>query len=213
MITENVKKHLINIPQNVLLVAAIKKRTAVEVREAAQAGIRAIGENYLQEAKNIKQELSDLNLKWHFIGHLQKNKARKAVELFDMVETVDSIKLAEQLDRLCQDAGKSMDILLEINIAEEKQKSGLLPVQIENTVKEISKASNLNLKGFMTMGPWVNDPEQLRPWFAKAAHIFANYRSEQISELSMGMSDSWKIAVQEGATIVRIGTALFGERI
>lgn len=210
-ITDRVRNHLIQIPNNVLLVAAIKSRTLDEVNEAVAAGISAVGENYVQEAENIFPGLGR-PVEKHFIGHLQKNKVKKAVPLFDVIETVDSVELAAEIDRRCGEIGKVMRILIEVNSGREGQKAGVFPENVGSLVTELQGFRNIELTGFMTMGPWLEDPEKLRPYFRETNLLFQRYRNERIRSLSMGMSDSWRIAVEEGANIVRIGTALFGPR-
>jgi pyridoxal phosphate enzyme (YggS family) len=210
-ITDRVREHLIQIPCNVLLVAAVKSRTAEEVNEALAAGIKAIGENYVQEAEEIFPGLKHQAEK-HFIGHLQKNKVKKAIPLFDVIETVDSVELAAEIDKRCKEIGKVMRVFIEVNSGRESQKAGIFPEKAGTLVTELQGFRNIELTGFMTMGPWVEDPEELRPYFRETYNLFQQYRNEKIRHLSMGMSDSWRIAVEEGATIVRIGTALFGPR-
>jgi pyridoxal phosphate enzyme (YggS family) len=212
-ITERVRDYLVNIPNNVLLVAATKTRTPDEVREAVDAGLKACGENYVQEAEPKIAALGRA-VQWHCIGHLQSNKIRKAVELFDMIETIDSLAAAKEVEKRCAPLGKVMEILLEVNIAEEKQKNGILPRDLPGVVESIRREGfgHVRLSGLMTMGPFLDDPERIRPWFRKAAALFRDLRTDSFRHLSMGMSDSWRVAVEEGATIVRIGTAIFGPR-
>lgn len=209
---ENVKNLLIAIPNNITLVAAAKSRTPGEIQEAVSAGIKAVGENYIQEAEKTFDTLGRI-AQWHFIGHLQKNKVKKAIHIFDMIETVDSIELAEEIDTRCIEAGRTMEALLEINIASEPQKAGVLPENVQALAEKVKALKNIRLRGFMTMGPFVDDPEKLRPWFRKAAVIFNDLKGGEIDCLSMGMTDSWRIAIDEGATMVRIGTGIFGPRM
>ncbi len=210
-ITDRVKTHLINIPNNVLLVAAIKSRTAEEVLEAVSAGVKAVGENYMQEAEKVFPALPP-NVEKHFIGHLQKNKVRKAVPLFDVIETVDSVDLAAEIDKRSAEHGKVMKIFIEINTGREIQKAGVFPEKVGELVSALQGFRNIELCGFMTMGPWLDDAEGLRPYFREASNIFKSFKNDHIRYLSMGMSDSWQVAVEEGANIVRVGTALFGPR-
>jgi PLP dependent protein len=210
-ITDNVKNLLVNIPNNVTLVAAAKSRTPEEILEACEAGIKFVGENYIQEAEKAFDTLGHV-AQWHFIGHLQTKKVKKAVRIFDMIETIDSIWLAEEIDRRCEEANRTMEVLLEINIASEPQKAGVLPEDVAMLAEKVKVLKNIRLRGFMTMGPFLDDPEKLRPWFRKAAVIFNDLKGGEINCLSMGMSDSWRIAIDEGATMVRIGTGIFGPR-
>jgi len=216
MIRENVKKILDELPDGVLLVAAAKTRTPEEILEAIEAGIQIIGENYVQEAERAYEVIGN-KVKWHMIGHLQRNKVKKAVRIFDMIETVDSIGLAKEIDKQCKKIGKIMPVLVEINSGEEPQKSGVMPDEAIDLVKEISKFENIKVEGLMTMGPLLDDPEELRPYFRKTKELFEkikemNIPNVEMKYLSMGMSDSYKVAIEEGANIVRIGTKIFGPR-
>ena len=210
-ITENAKKYLINIPHNVILVAAAKTRTVEEIREAVQAGIKYIGENYIQEAESVIPQIQD-DVKWHFIGKLQRNKVKKAVQLFDIIETVDSCKLAKEINKRAEQFNKTIEVFIEINIGEEPNKSGVYPADAAELVQCIQEMPFLKLTGFMTMGPVVDDPEALRPYFRKAAALFSQYKNDTVKYLSMGMTDSYKVAIDEGSNIIRIGTGLFGPR-
>ncbi len=216
MIKDNVKAILQELPQHVTLVGAAKTRTPVEVAEAVDAGLQIIGENYVQEAEKAFSVIGP-RAKWHLIGHLQSNKARKAVAIFDMIETVDSIKLARAINRACADLDKIMTVLLEINSGEESQKAGVMPADTVTLIKGISDLPFVRVMGLMTMGPWGGDPEESRPYFQKTKSLFEEVKTlglphVEMKYLSMGMSDSYKIAIQEGATLVRIGTRLFGPR-
>ncbi len=217
MIRENVKKILDELPDGVILVAAAKTRTPEEILEAIEAGVQIIGENYVQEAERAYGVIGN-RAKWHMIGHLQKNKVKKAVRIFDMIETVDSVKLAKEIDKQCKKIGKVMPVLVEVNSGEEPQKSGVMPDEVVDLVKEISKFENIKVEGLMTMGPLLDDPEELRPYFRKTRELFERIRDMDIPNvemkyLSMGMSDSYKVAIEEGANMVRIGTKIFGPRI
>lgn len=216
MIKENVKKILEKLPEGVELVAAAKTRTPEEILEAVDAGITIIGENYVQEAEKAFQIIGN-KVRWHMIGHLQSNKAKKAVKIFDMIETVDSIKLARAIDKACQNIGKLMPVLIEINSGEESQKAGVLPKDTVSLVKDISQFKNIKIMGLMTMGPFAGDPEDSRPYFQKTRKLFEeikelNLPGVEMKYLSMGMSNSYKVALEEGTNLVRIGTNLFGER-
>jgi len=216
-IRHNVEELLKEIPRGVQLVAAAKTRFAEEIMEAVDAGIQVIGENYVQEARTVYPVLKD-KVKWHFIGHLQKNKVKRAVELFDMIETVDSLSLAAVIDKQCRQIDKIMPVLIEVNSGREKQKAGVLPEDTENLVREIAKLINIQVKGLMTMGPAAQDPESLQPYFRETRQLYDNLKQLDIPNvniryLSMGMTDSYQLAIREGANIVRIGSRIFGARI
>lgn len=216
-IRDNVSQILSQIPKDVVVVAAAKTRNAKEILQAIDGGIRHIGENYLQESREVIQEIGN-KASWHFIGHIQKNKVKYIVPIFDMIETVDSVGLAEMIDAQAAKIGKIMPVLIEINCAEEPQKAGVLPGEAPELIETISKLKNIRVQGLMTMGPFLDDPEGLRPYFKNTRALFEQLGSEKIENvdmkhLSMGMSDSYLIAIEEGATMVRIGTRIFGERI
>jgi len=216
-ITENVKRLLAELPPGVELAAAAKSRAPEEVLEAVEAGVTLIGENYVQEAAAAKA-LVGRRARWHFIGHLQTNKARQAVELFDMIETVDSLKLGREIDKRAAAAGKVMPVLIEVNSGREPQKFGVLPEEVSGLARELAGLKNIRVEGLMTMGPFSSDPEEVRPAFRETKRLFDKLRRLSIpglavARLSMGMSDSYRTAIEEGATMVRIGTKLFGLRI
>jgi pyridoxal phosphate enzyme (YggS family) len=216
MIKQNIKQIFNELPNGVELVAAAKARTAEEVLEATESGVKIIGENYVQEAERAYEVIGN-KAKWHFIGYLQKNKVKKAVRLFDMIETVDSVDIATEIDKRCAQIGKIMPVLIEINSGREKQKSGVLPENAEQLIRDISHLQNIKVMGLMTMGPRFGNPEDSRPYFVETKRIFdqikkLNLPSIEMRYLSMGMTNSYKIALEEGANIVRIGTKIFGER-
>jgi len=216
MIEQNAKKLLDELPPGVELVAAAKTRTPEEIQEAIDAGVNIIGQNYVQEAQAAYRVIGE-RVRWHFIGHLQKNKAKKAIEIFDMIETVDSVSLAKELDKRCRSRGKIMPILIEINSGEEAQKFGVLPEETEDLIRQIAPFDGIKIQGLMTMGPMFGDPEDARPYFQKTRHIFNRMKSLDIPDvemkyLSMGMTNSFRVAIEEGANIVRIGTLIFGPR-
>lgn len=216
MIKENVKALLAELPKGVHLVGAAKTRTPEEIDEAVAAGLEIIGENYVQEAERAFQVVGN-RAKWHMIGHLQRNKAKKAVKVFDMIETVDSMKLAREIDKCCGKIGKIMPVLIEINSGEETQKAGVLPDEAIALIKEMSALEHVKVMGLMTMGPFTGDPEEARPFFVKTKEIFQklkemNLPNVEMRYLSMGMSNSYRVALEEGANMVRIGTKIFGER-
>jgi hypothetical protein len=216
MIKENVSKILEELPEGVSLVGAAKTRSPQEVLEAVEAGLEIIGENYVQEAERAFEAVGG-KAKWHMIGHLQSNKAKKAVTVFDLIETVDSIKLARAIDRACGKIDKVMPILMEINSGEESQKAGVMPEDAISLARDMSDLNNIKLMGLMTMGPFAGDPEDSRPYFQKTKKLFEEIKAMglpgvEMKYLSMGMSNSYKVALEEGANVVRIGTKLFGER-
>lgn len=216
MIEENIRELLKELPSGVELVAAAKARTPEEVLRAAKAGIRIIGENYVQEALAAFKVVGR-RVKWHFIGHLQRNKVKKAVEIIDMIETLDSLRLAEEIDKRCSKRGKIMPVLIEINSGREPQKFGLLPEETEDFIREISNFQNIRIKGLMTMGPFAGDPEEARPYFVETKKLFdkmknLNLPGVEMKNLSMGMTNSYQVALEEGANLVRIGTKIFGPR-
>lgn len=216
MIKENVSKILEELPEGVSLVGAAKTRSPQEVLEAVEAGLEIIGENYVQEAERAFEAVGG-KAKWHMIGHLQSNKAKKAVTVFDLIETVDSIKLARAIDRACGKIDKVMPILMEINSGEESQKAGVMPEDAISLARDMSELNNIKLMGLMTMGPFAGDPEDSRPYFQKTKKLFEEIKAMglpgvEMKYLSMGMSNSYKVALEEGANVVRIGAKLFGER-
>ncbi len=217
MIKQNINQILSELPDGVQLVAAAKTRSPAEVLAVVIAGVKIIGENYVQEAERAYEVVGD-KATWHFIGHLQGNKVKKAVRLFDMIETVDSLYIAGEIDKLCAQIGKVMPVLVEVNSGREKQKSGVFPERALELVREISDFKNIRVMGLMTMGPRLGNPEDSRPYFIKTRKIFEeisrlNLSGVQMKYLSMGMSNSYRVAVEEGANIVRIGSKLFGERV
>jgi len=217
MIKRNIQEILAELPGGVELIAAAKTRTPEEILEVVEAGVEIIGENYVQEAKRA-YEIVGKKGKWHFIGTLQKhNVRRRMVEIFDMIETVDSWEIAREIDNRCAQIGKVMPILIEINSGREKQKSGVLPEDTEGLVRQISSLRNVEVMGLMTMGPRFGNPEDSRPYFVATRTIFERIKrldlpNVEMKYLSMGMTNSYRIAIEEGANIVRIGTKIFGER-
>ncbi len=216
MIKENIAEILSLLPNGVKLVAAAKTRSLEEVEEAVEAGITILGYNYLQEAEEIYQGIGN-KVQWHMIGHLQRNKAKKAVQLFDMIETVDSVRLAETINRFCEEANKIMPILIEVNSGRESNKNGVFPEKVDELVQQISTLKSISVQGLMTMGPYSGDPEETRPYFKATKEAFdrlsqTNIPNVEMKYLSMGMSNSYQVAIEEGANMVRIGTLLFGDR-
>ncbi len=201
-------------PDEVELVAVTKSLELKKVREGVRAGMRIFGENYIQESEEKVLKVKNPNVKWHFIGHLQKNKVKQAVVLFDMIETVDSLSLAKEINKRVEE---SMDVLIQVKLGGEKSKGGVMPKEALELAREVSALKKLNLKGLMAVPPFFEDPEMSKPYFTTLRRIAERINSEQIpglklTELSMGMSHDFEVAVKEGATIVRVGTALFGPR-
>ena len=215
-IKENVERILKELPEGVRLVGAAKTRSTEEILEAIEAGLEMVGQNYVQEAERAFEVLGD-QVSWHMIGHLQSNKAKKAVKIFDMIETIDTLKLAKAVNKVCENIGKVMPILIEINSGGEPQKAGVLPADAPNLVRQVTALSHVKIMGLMTMGPFAGDPEEARPYFRETKKIFEELQGSplpgvEMRYLSMGMSNSYRIAIEEGANLVRIGTMIFGER-
>ncbi len=216
MIKKNVKKILDELPEDVELVAAAKTRTPEEMREAIEAGIKIVGENYVQEAQKAFEAIGK-RVKWHFIGYLQKNKVKKAVKIFDMIETIDSYMLAQEIDKRCSQISKIMPILIEINSGREEQKSGVFPEDALDLIQKISLLPQIKVMGLMTMGPRFGNPEASRPYFTETRKVFEKIKALNLPHiemkyLSMGMTNSYQIAIEEKANMVRIGTLIFGKR-
>jgi pyridoxal phosphate enzyme (YggS family) len=204
-------------PDAIRLVVASKTIPEDTIREAIKAGVEILGESYIQEAGDKINTLSSYPVSWHFIGHLQSNKAKYAVKLFDMIHTVDSLKLAKELNKQAKKINKIQKILIQVNISMESTKSGIYEEDAQKLIKEISLLENLSIKGLMTMPPFFNNPEEARPYFSALRNLRDKIRNEAIKnvnmqELSMGMTVDFEVAIKEGATLVRIGTAIFGER-
>jgi pyridoxal phosphate enzyme (YggS family) len=215
-IAESVEKIMSDLPEGVILVAAAKTRSLEEVQAVIQAGVTHIGYNYIQEALPIIQAVGD-RATWHMIGHLQRNKAKYVAELFDICQTVDSWRLAKYLDHRCKMVDRTLPVLIEVNSGKESNKTGVLPKNVDELVEKMSALKNLKVQGIMTMGPRFGEPENSRPYFKLTREIFERIKAKNIPNiemktLSMGMSNSYQIAVEEGANLVRIGTKLFGER-
>ena len=201
-------------PRSVTLLAVTKTQPPEVIREAARLGLNLFGENKVQEAK-AKIPQCDSRLRWHMIGHLQTNKVRDAIQLFEMIHSVDSLRLAEEIDRRAGEAGKTMPILVEVNVVGEASKFGYRPEQLLAEFARLNELRRLELRGLMTMPPWSPLAERARPVFRRLRELKAE--SEQrlgapLPHLSMGMSGDFEVAIEEGATLVRLGTALFGER-
>ena len=205
-----------SIPQGVTLVAATKGRTVEEILEAAEAGVEIAGENYVQEAIRKYSEIGD-RIKWHMIGHLQRNKVKDALEIFQCIQSVDSLRLAREIDRQCKRSGRIMSVLIEINIAGEESKYGVEPGELPDMLQQIATLPNLQVKGLMTMEPYLENPEDSRPYFRHMKRLFDEARTYDTTNvemdiLSMGISNSYEVAIEEGSNMVRLGTRLFGPR-
>jgi len=199
------------------LVAVSKTFPSEAIRQAIAAGVSDIGENYIQEARDKFEALQGTAVKWHFIGRLQTNKAKQAVRMFDLIHTLDSYKLALELDRCARRLHKIQPVLIQVNVAGEATKAGVAPEEALSLVRQAAALENIAVKGLMTMPPYFNAPERVRPFFAALRQLRDRIRHEEITnigmeELSMGMTGDFEAAVAEGATLVRIGTAVFGER-
>lgn len=199
---------------DVAIVGATKQVSAEMIRAAAAAGLTRFGENYLQEAKK-KQELIDAPVEWHFIGHLQRKKVREAIERFTLIHSLDRPELAEEINRRAGEQGKTVRLLVEVNLAGEESKSGSGVAETEKLVGLTASLPHISLEGLMTMPPYDPDPERARPYFRRLRELrdaLSSSLNLLLPELSMGMSTDFETAVEEGATLVRIGTALFGPR-
>lgn len=201
-------------PGAVILVAVSKLQSAEAVREAYAAGQRHFGENYAQELAEKAALLSDLDgIRWHFIGHLQRNKARQVADAASLVETVDSIRLARELDRQAERLGRRIDCLVQVNVGGEDQKSGCAPEQAFEMLAAVEEAAGLSLEGLMTIPPWDLDAGETRRYFKSLRDLREVHGgAARLKHLSMGMSHDFEVAIEEGATIVRVGTAIFGAR-
>jgi pyridoxal phosphate enzyme (YggS family) len=213
---QNIERILHELPGHVQLLAAAKTREPQEILDAIEAGIQIIGENYVQEAERAYNIIGH-KVQWHFIGHLQKNKVKKAVEIFDMIETVDSPEIAGEIDKRSAQAGKIMPVLIEINSGCEPNKTGVYPDNAEQLIASLARLKNIKVSGLMTMGPATERPEDIRRYFRETKTLFdrisnLNLPDVDMQYLSMGMTDSYLIAIEEGANIVRIGSKIFGER-
>ena len=206
-----------SIPPGVLLVAAAKTRLPAEVRAVIHAGIKIVGYNYVQEAESMYQIIGN-EVQWHMIGHLQRNKVKRAVRLFDMIETIDSVQLAEEVNKQCTSEGKVMPVLIEINSGKESNKTGVLPENVDKLIMQINDLPKLRVQGLMTMGPRFGNPEDARPYFKATRSAFdrlskAGIPNVEMRHLSMGMSNSYNTAIEEGANMIRVGTKLFGKQL
>ncbi len=204
-------------PESVRLVVVSKYRTVEEIEEALRAGITDIGENRVQEAEQKQSPLAGRNVAWHLVGHLQGNKAKRAVRSFDWIHSLDDAGLASRLSRLAEEQNKTQRVLVQVDMAGEKTKAGISETELFAAFEEIQDLPSLRIEGLMVLPPFFPDPEKVRPYFAKLREIRDRLCHEGLGggplpELSMGMSHDFEVAIEEGATMVRVGTALFGER-
>lgn len=193
-------------PDEVTIIAVSKTKPASIVEAAFEAGSTNFGENRIQEAEEKIAKLSHINPTWHLIGHLQTNKAKIAVQLFDIIHSVDSVKLAEVISA---QADKEIEVLLQVNVSQEESKGGFTVAELPQALEKISELPNIKVQGLMTIAPWVNDTEEVRPVFKRLKELGD---SLGLKHLSMGMTDDYEVAIEEGATMVRIGRAIFGAR-
>lgn len=204
-------------PGEITLLAVSKRMTASKIEEAFRCGQRYFGENFVQEAKEKINNLAP-SISWHFIGHLQSNKARQAARLFTMIETVDRLKIARALNKYASELDKYLDILVQVNVGLERQKSGINPQNGEQFIQELATLKNLRIKGLMTMPPYSPDPEESRPHFRALKQMATEFQNKGFFTdntsvvLSMGMTSDYIVAIEEGATLVRVGTGIFGKR-
>ncbi len=200
-------------PSEVTLVAVSKTVESARIKEAIEAGVSILGENYVQEAQKKIEEIGR-SIAWHFIGHLQSNKAKYAVSLFDMIHSLDSISLAGELNRRAEKEGLTMNAMIEVNLSGETTKFGTEEEKAFDIARRVLNFNHLTLVGLMTMPPYFDDPELSRPYYIRLRELKEKMIKEGIPlrELSMGMSNDFEVAIEEGATYVRVGTAIFGER-
>jgi PLP dependent protein len=204
-------------PEDVKLLAISKTFPAERIREAYEAGLREFGENRVQEAASKRPALADLDITWHLVGHLQTNKVKTAREIFDWVHSVDSFRLAQKLHQAVSGTGDRLRVLIEVNLGGEESKSGVRPAEVLSIAEEMSHLESLDLRGLMTIPPFLENPAAVRPYFRQLRELAQQVAERKIpgvamSELSMGMTHDFEVAIEEGATIVRVGTGVFGAR-
>jgi len=202
-------------PEDVKLVAVTKTVDTERINEAVEWGLRVFGESRVQEAKdkisNLKSQISNTMIEWHLVGHLQKNKAKIAVQLFDLIHSLDSAELAAEINKNAEKIGKTQKVLLQVKLSKEETKHGVAKEDLLDLVKAVSEMNNLKLEGLMTMPPFSDDPEMVRPYFRELRKLRDNIEKSgfALPELSMGMTNDFEVAIEEGATMVRIGTGIF----
>lgn len=197
---------------DVTLIAVTKTIDVPKIMEAISAGVADFGENYVQEATGKCRAIGSADVRWHFIGHLQSNKVKQAVEMFAMIQSVDSLHLAKEIGRRAAAREADMSVLIEVNISGEETKHGVSPEDALALAEEVAKVEGVKLQGLMGMPPFTTDPEDARPYFARLKEIWDKLPKEQRRRLSMGMSHDFEVAIEEGSNMVRIGTAIFGRR-
>jgi pyridoxal phosphate enzyme (YggS family) len=202
--------------EDIKLLGASKSQSIDAIQEAIAAGVKLIGENYVQEAKNKKDRIA-ASVEWHMIGRLQRNKAKAAIELFDIIESLDNLALARELDKEAGKRGRKVRVFIEVNVGNEESKSGIAKNQVVSLVEEVASLSNMRVEGLMTVPPFRENLEEARPYFRELSELRERLNelrlpNVDLRELSMGMTHDYTVAIEEGATIVRIGTALFGPR-
>lgn len=203
--------------REVRLLAASKAQSVDAIRAAIAAGVTLVGENYVQEAQEKKRQLVDAKSEWHMIGHLQRNKAKLALELFDVIESLDNLALARELDKAAAKRGKLVRAFVEVNLAGEESKTGIAGAEVAGLLESMSGLAHVSVEGLMTVPPFRENLEEVRPYFRELRALrdslnLRNFPNAQLKELSMGMTHDFTVAIEEGATIVRVGTALFGPR-
>jgi pyridoxal phosphate enzyme (YggS family) len=217
IINEKIKNAALKVnrnPEEIKLVAVTKAATIEQIKKAISAGIKIIGENKVQEAKEKYQILS-ADIEWHLVGHLQTNKVKYAIEIFNLIHSVDSIKLAKEIDKRSLQFGMITNVLVEVNVSGEETKYGIKPEEVKLFLKEISEYSRIRVRGLMTIAPMAEDTEEVRPYFRKLRELFKEIKIKSIKNikmdyLSMGMTEDFEVAIEEGANMVRIGRGIFG---
>ncbi|MEW6618663.1 MAG: YggS family pyridoxal phosphate-dependent enzyme [bacterium] len=213
-IIKNRIKQVVKDPSEIELVAVTKSAGVNQIIEAINSGITNIGENRIQEAKGKFDQLKKMEIKWHMIGHLQRNKVKEAIKIFDMIQSVDRLELAKEIEEQAGQINKIMDVLIEVNVSNEETKFGVSPVATLELIQEIAKLNNIRIKGLMTIAPLVLNPEDTRPYFRALVNLRDEIVHQQIENvemkyLSMGMSNDFEVALEEGANMIRIGRAIF----
>ncbi len=213
---ENSAKKVGRNPDDILLLAVSKTIDVPKIKEAVACGLNSLGENRVQEIMEKYEPMGD-GINWHLIGHLQTNKVKYIIDKVCLIHSVESIKLATEIDKKAEKSGVVMDILVEVNMAGEESKFGIAPSECESFIRELSKFKNIRVKGLMTVAPFTENPEDNRIYFRKLKEMLVDINSKNIDninmcELSMGMTGDYEVAIEEGATIVRVGTGIFGER-
>lgn len=214
-ISKNIEKILKEIPDYVKLVAVVKNRTIDEIKECVNSGVKLLGINYVQEAEKIFSYFKE-STEFHMIGHLQKNKINKAIKIFDMIQSIDSFETVLEINKRLMNSGRKMPILVEVNIAKEESKKGIHPENLAHFIDQISNFDKIEIMGIMTIGPKTENLELKRKYFKMARALYEdllrlNIKNSNIKYLSMGMSDDYKIAIDEGSNMIRIGRKIFSK--